>query len=224
MSYSTQPTAHWPSAPGVRWLDVLGLKERQLVPSDVAEMLQEAARVIPLMSAELERADVEINPQEHAARWRRELEDVRAAMRHPTPGELRHPAELAKRGRLWRELFVEAARPLVRGGVPHLVALAAALYARQLERPRSRRRRRGTVGRQAQTHPVGAALCAWPDRTQREIAEQVGCHQSTVQRIKDQFMQAHELNVLSKQEVSHDRAEQVRVHRTPAGGDWVAGR
>lgn len=44
-------------------------------------------------------------------------------------------------------------------------------------------------------HAVALALKTWPDKTQQAIADQVGCNQSTVQRVKEELMQAHKLTI-----------------------------
>jgi|GEM_PF-1176545 len=42
---------------------------------------------------------------------------------------------------------------------------------------------------------ITIAITKWPDRSTTIIAEAVGCHQSTVSRIKNEVMQLHNLNV-----------------------------
>lgn len=44
-------------------------------------------------------------------------------------------------------------------------------------------------------HAVAVALKTWPDKTQQAIADQVGCHRTTVMRVQEELVHVHKLEV-----------------------------
>lgn len=63
-------------------------------------------------------------------------------------------------------------------------------YALGANRTNGQRMTRGDT-----RHAVEVALKTWPDKTQQEIAEQVGCGQATVHRIKEELIHVNKLTL-----------------------------